>query len=236
MGATTTTTQGTAGPQSPEAANMMRLLGSTTQEAAGQMGDLSDIAGGNFNLTPEMMQQISRLQQIMGDQGRIQMEQNQAVAMRGAEDTAIGRNIAGSTMEAVLQGTVGEQALRSADMQALGQEQQAVNLGIQLPRQDAALQIQGNQALMQRLVGGAQAGLGYDQAIRQLNQTTVSETQTPIGQQAFDLASRAGAAYFTGGMSEVAGAASSAGIPGQQAVPGALPGQGGVGTYQGPIQ
>lgn len=197
MGTSRQTTTGTAGPQSPEAAAMMQLLGSTTQEAAGQMGDLSDIASGQFNLSPEMMQQISRLQQIMGDQGRIQMEQNLQTATRGVEDTAIGRNIAGSTMEAVLQGTVGEQALQSANMQALGQEAQAVNLGIQLPRQDAALAIQGNQALMQRLVGGAQAGLGYDASIRGMEGTTVAETQQPIGQQLFQGATQIGSTMLT---------------------------------------
>jgi hypothetical protein len=208
---------------------MMQLLGSTTQEAAGQMGDLSDIASGQFNLSPEMMQQISRLQQIMGDQGRIQMEQNLQTATRGVEDTAIGRNIAGSTMEAVLQGTVGEQALQSANMQALGQEAQAVNLGIQLPRQDAALAIQGNQALMQRLVGGAQAGLGYDQAIRGLNATQVAETQMPIGQQLFQGATQLGSAAFTGGLSAAAPAAANmAGVPGTTGPGGQL--------YQGPIQ
>lgn len=197
MGTSKQTTTGTAGAQSPEAARMMQLLGSTTQEAAGQMGDLSDISAGNFNLSPEMMQQISRLQQIMGDQGRIQMEQNLQTATRGVEDTAIGRNIAGSTMEAVMQGTVGEQALRSADMQALGQEAQAVNLGIQVPQQQAALAIQGNQALMQRLVQGAQAGLGYDASIRGLESTQVAETQVPIGQQLFQGATQIGSTMLT---------------------------------------
>ncbi len=201
MGTSKTTTTGTAGAQGPEAANMMRLLGSTTQEAAGQMGDLSDIAAGDLQLSPEMMQHLQRLQQIMGDQGRLQMDKNLDVAQRQVEDTAIGRSIEGSTLEAIMQGTVGAQALESADMQALGQEAQNVNLGIQIPQQNAALAIQGNQALMQRLVGGAQAGLGYDQSIRGLNQTQVAETQTPIGQQLFQGATQIGASMLMPGAS-----------------------------------
>lgn len=228
MGTSKETTTNTAGPQSPEAARMMQLLGSTVSDAAGQMGDLSQIAAGKFEMSPYMLEQLSRLQQIMGDQSRLQMDQNMDTASRHVEDTAIGRSIGGSTMEAVLQGTVGAQHQQSANMQALGQEAQGVQAGINMPLQMAQAQIQGNQALMARLVGGSTAGLNYDQAIRQLNSTRVTEKEEPLGQTIFNGAVQLGSAAMGGGAAPVGPQISNAGVPGYISPSGR--------PYQGPIQ
>ncbi len=57
MGMTSTTeTRGTAGPQSEAGRQALQLLGQAGESAAAQMGDLSDIAAGNFQLTPLLLE------------------------------------------------------------------------------------------------------------------------------------------------------------------------------------
>jgi hypothetical protein len=226
MGSTTTETTNRAGSQSAEASRMLGLMSSVSADAASQMGDLTDIAAGNIKQSPYLMQQIARLQQIAGEQGRNQMEQNMQGITRQVEDTAIGRNIEGSSMEAIMQAIAGTQQLRDLNAQSLQQEAQGVNMGIQIPRQDAALALQGNQALLQRLVGGAQAVLPYDAQIRELNSSRTQVETQDWGSQILNGAMQFGANMALPGIGGVL--PSMAGVPGQM-------GPGGT-VYQGPTQ
>ena len=197
MGMTTTTeTQNTAGPQSAEARAALQRMGSLADSTMGQLGDLSNIANGNFELTPEQLQYLQRAQQAAGDMGRIQMDENMETAMRAGEDTAIGQNMTGGSFEAIQNALIGQQALRDANRQSLQAEGQTAQNMINMPLQYGQAQIAGNQALLQRLVQGTNPGLQYDATMRGLNSSQMTQKTVPLGQMAMQMASDVGSSML----------------------------------------
>lgn len=192
MGSTTQETERTVGAQSPEAARMQRLLASTATHAGDQMGDLSQEAGGNFQLTPEMQQQITRLQQITGEEGRIQMDENMEAITRQLEGTAIGQTMTGGSFEAIQLALSGQQQQRDMNRQGLASERQGVEIGMNAPLQYGQMKIAANKELLNRLVGGAGAVSNYDQAMRVAGTDEITTTRQPIGQQIFQGAAQVG--------------------------------------------
>jgi hypothetical protein len=200
MGTQRETTTNTAGPQDPAAARMLALLSSTAQGAEQQMGDLSNISAGDFQLSPQMLAQISRIQRILGDQSRMGMERNLEAAQRAGEDTAIGRNMTGGSFEAIQNAILGGQFMHDANMGELGREAQGAEFLTQVPFQAAQTQIAGNRALLDRLVGGAGGVTNYDAAMRQLNSTKVTEKEVPVGQMLFQAATQIGSNMLMPGL------------------------------------
>jgi len=201
MGFTTTTTQqNTAGEQSPEARQAMQQMGTLSQGALDQMGDLSDIASGNFELTPEQLQYLQRAQASAGEMGRVQMEENMQGATRQVEDTAIGRNMTGGSFEAIQQSLLGAQQLRDMNRQSIAQEGQTAQNMVNMPLQYGQAQIQGNQALLNRLVQGAGSTLNYDATMRGLNSSSIGTSTVPMAQVAMQTAGDVGRAAVSGGL------------------------------------
>lgn len=196
MGDQTSTqeTQNTAGPQSAYARRMEQLLGMQAERGAGDAA-----LQGNFNISPEQQGLINQVQRSSGDVARAGMEKNLESVLRQLEDTNIGRQITGGSLEAVNQGLVGRESLSNIDTMGIQQQGQAAQMALNVPFQAADAT---NKAILARLVQPAQAGLNYDAAIRQLNSSSYGQTTTPFDYAGAALtAGKLGAAPFTGGAS-----------------------------------
>jgi len=196
MGSSTSTseTRNQAGAASPEAMRMMQLLGQQV-EAASQDPALR----GDFSLTGEQRGLINEAQAASGGVARSQMEQNLEAVLRQLEDTAIGRQITGGSLEAVNQALLGQDQLRSLDQLNMQQAGQAAEMGVNVPFQAAEAT---NKALLARLVQPANTGLNYDALIRQLNSTSYGTQTKPTDWTGMAMAgAKIGAAPFTGGAS-----------------------------------
>jgi hypothetical protein len=84
---------------------------------------------------------------------------------------------------------------------------------LNMPFQRAGVTMNANQLLMNRLVQGAQVGLGYDQGIRQLNRTETTEKPSELPGQLLTGAAQIGTAMATGGASIPMQAAAAAAGP-----------------------
>lgn len=196
MGSTTetSTSRGQAGPQSPEAQRMMRLLGNMTE----QFMD-SPEARGDFSITPEQRALIGEAQASAGDVARSSMEQNLEAVLRQLEDSNIGRQITGSSLEAVNNALVGQEQLRNINTMEQQQAGQAAQMALNVPFQNAEAT---NRALLARLVQPAGTVLNYDQMIRQLNAQQFGEVTKPFSAgNALAMGTQLGAAALTGGAS-----------------------------------
>lgn len=173
MGTTSSSTlHGTAGAQSPEAQRMMQLLGQAVQQGAN-----SPDVRGDFSIDASQQGLINQAQASAGGVARSDMEQNLEAILRQLEDSNIGRQITGGSLEAVNNAVVGGQQLRDVNSLGIQQAGQAAQQAINLPFQASEAT---NRALLARLVQPAQMGLNYDAAIRQLNQSTYGEQHTPF--------------------------------------------------------
>jgi hypothetical protein len=175
------TTQGQAGPQSAQARSILDTFAGIASGSAAQMGDMTDIAAGNFNITPEQQAMINEAQNASGGVARSNMDQNMEQVLRQLEDANIGKQITGGSLEAVNNALVGQQGLRDTDMLNMQQQGQAAEMGLNTPFQAANSQVQANQALMQRLVGTGGATLNYDAAIRDMNASGTQNTEQGFG-------------------------------------------------------
>lgn len=191
MGDQTTTTENTAGPQSPEAQQLMRLLAQVSGDAQGQMGDLSQIAAGNFQLDPAMQAQILNAQEASGDLARMQMQQNTDQAMRGVENQMLARGMEGSTVEAANQALIGQDMSRQLAQMNMQQQGQSAQQMVNMPFQAAGAQIQGNQALLAQLTGAANPAMNYDAMMRQLGSSSSSTQPFQWGQMAGQIGGQA---------------------------------------------
>ena len=148
----------------------VRMRGILEQLASGaQMGDISNLASGNFQVTPEdraFIEQISRLsQRAAGDTIR----SNAADTMGAVESNALDRGIGSSTIESVNKAVGMRQMQQSLDQSAItGQVTNAQQLREQALSR-AGIQLNANQLLLQRILGGAQglAGLGLQERLAQ---------------------------------------------------------------------
>lgn len=173
-----TTTQTTTLPgQGAQEAGARSAL---SQLAQGQMGDISNLANGNFQITPEdraFIEQIAALsQRAAGNTIRA----NAADTMGAIEGDLLSRGLEGSTIEAVDKAVGMRQMQQSLDQSAIeGQITTAQQLREQALSR-AGLQLNANQLLLQRILGGAgQLGqLGLQERLAQV--TTKQETEKPF--------------------------------------------------------
>lgn len=181
MGSSKTTDTRQPGAQSGEAQRIMAALAEQVQRAGGQMGDLSSLAAGQMEINPYDRALVQQAQESTGQVAQQQMDQNMEQILRQLQDQAIGRGIENSSLEAVNNALVGQDYQRQMQQmmsQLQGQSAQAL---MNMPFQRAGVQLNANQALMQRLVGGAQPALGYDQGIRQMGMTSTRESPFDFG-------------------------------------------------------
>ena len=196
MGDQTSTSQSssTAGAQSPEARRMMALLGQQVEAGANDPA-----LRGEFNISAQQQGLVNDIQRSTGDVARAGMEQNLQAILRQLEDSNIGRQITGGSLEAVNQALVGQESLRNVDQLGMQQQGQAAQMALNVPFQAADAQ---NKALLARLVQPASTGLNYDQVIRGLNSTQYGEQTQPFDYTGAAMAAgKIGAAPFTGGAS-----------------------------------
>jgi hypothetical protein len=198
MGSTTEETTGRAGAQSQQGGEAITQLLNMARSGGAQMGDLSGLASGNLTLSPQDRALIQQAQQATGDVARNQMAQNMQQATRQVEDTAIGRSMQGGTIEAMLQAMLGQQGQASLDQLAMQQQGQAAEGMLNMPFQRAQVQLGANQLLLNRLVQGTTPVVNYDAAMRQLNQTSTTESNQGFGQSMAGLGATLGGAWLSG--------------------------------------
>jgi len=215
MGSQTTkqTTKNQINAQSASERQAMESLLQGATSAGQQMGDLSAIAGGDMGMPTAYDQQL--VEQSIGAstdiaERELRRRLEEMMAQYGEQMSA--RGIQGSSIEAMGAGQIYSGGLdQLANIISQGQGQGATAL-MNLPMQRAQTQIGANQALFQRLVGGAQPVMQAGLTERLNTMTTQTKTQKPIDWA--NIALRGAAAYKTMGMSEVARAGQSPSGPG----------------------
>ena len=179
MGQMTTTEQGQAGPQSPEAQRMMQMLQQYMQQGMGQTGDLSAYARGEVGgPTEQDRASVQDAQSAAGDVARAQMEQALAEALQQVEGGLLDRGLEGSSIEAVTNALIGRDFNRQMATMLGQQRAEGAQQLVNMPFQRADVALNANQLLMQRLVQGAGVGLPYDASIRSLNASQMNSTPT----------------------------------------------------------
>lgn len=216
MGTSKKTEQGYAGAMSPQARMMLERLAATQ----GGNQAMQDLAGGKLEINAQDRAMVQQAQDATGQLARSQMEQAMEDAMRQAEAQGLERGIEGSSLEAVNNALIGQDMQRQIGQLAMQQQAQGAQQLMNMPMQRAESTMNANQLLMNRLVQGAQVGLGYDQGIRQLNQTKITEAPSELPGQILGLGAQIGTAMATGGASIPLQAGMQGMQGGQQANPG----------------
>lgn len=203
------TTNTTEIPGASQAELLLRqLLGGVAGDAAGQLGDLSQLAGGQIGSPTGADQEliaasIERARQLAENQVQVSGQVQQAQLrenLQGATDSS--REVAANLLQSL--GT--QQSIDQSVLQAGQQGGQAL---LNLPFQRAQTQLGANQALFQRIVGAASPVLAGQLQERIAQPTTTQETS---GFDLTTLAQLGGAAAgaFFNPAGAVAGAASGA--------------------------
>jgi len=211
MGSKSTQTQSTTikgiGSQEQGARDVLQKL----SEALPQLGDLTDLANGKVQLDPKDMQLLQQIQELSGQAGRNQLQQNFDAASGAVEGDLLSKGLEGSSIEAVQKAILGRQLQQSLDQSAIQGQIQTAQGARQHALDKAGLKLNANQVILQRILGGAQglAGMGLQERLAQ--QTTTQESKQGFGAaQALALGTRAAEAFASGGTSEVARAGMSA--------------------------
>ena len=181
----------------------MQLLSQLGRGAAGQLGDLGAMAGGQVGMP--MPSDVRLVEESIGTTRDIaQRQAQQALSQLGAQtrEQMAGRGIQGSSIEGlqnILNQAFTQQQLMDMIQQSQLQGGQAL---MNLPFQRAGLQLSANQALFNRIVGASQPSLANLLQSRLGQTTRVAET-TPGALEYFkvgaDIAKTASSAGGGGG-------------------------------------
>jgi hypothetical protein len=184
--------------------NLLRLLQQLAQSGAGQLGDLSALAQGQFGMPTE--QDIQLIAQSIGRARQLAESQLQAsgdvLGARAREDLAA-RGVSGSSSEVVsnLLNQLGTQ--QSIAQSILGAQQAGGEALMALPFQRAGVQLSANQQLFNQILGAAQPAIMAPLQAR-LAQGTTTQTQSGFGLG--QLAGLTGLGQFAGGaLSQIPG-------------------------------
>jgi hypothetical protein len=169
---TTRTIPGAHGQELQARDIMMQLARSGMQDL-----DVSNLAGGRMQVTPEDEQLMRRIMQAASEMRR-QEALRDFEGMSGAvESSMLERGIGGSSIEALqtallgreLQHTLGQGGLQDTALTAQGLQQ--------LPFQRAGVQLSANQLLLQQILSGAGgvAGMGLQERLNQGTETSTSK-------------------------------------------------------------
>ena len=196
MGDQVSTTTNYAGPQSTQAREFLRQLQQAGAGATGQMGDLSNLAAGNLELSPQMMALIQQIQEQSMQAARGQQDINMQQTLRGLEDSNIARGIDESSLAAVNQALLGQQQMADLNALTAGGQVQASQMMLNAPFQAAQTQMGANQALLNRLVQPAQVGVNYDAMIRGMTGSQQTAQPFNMAGSLFQLGGQLGAAQL----------------------------------------
>ena len=198
MGMQTATKESTAGAQTQYGQQGLDALQQYLQEVQGMQQQ---------SLTPTGQDRalVGQVQEASGAVARQQMEQNMQQILRQTEDTAIGRGIEGSSMEAINNALIGQNFQQQLAQMAMQQQGQSAQQLMNLPFQRSQAANQQNLARFQMLTGAAAPMVNYDAMMRQLNQTTTEETPSQAMQNLpaqFQIAKQVGGMFVGGGGGE----------------------------------
>ena len=175
MGSQTSTQQSSIPGRTGAENEIEQMLRAFIEQAQGQMGDLSDLASGNLQASG---QDRAFLQESIGagrDIAERQARRSYEDASRMTEEDLLGRGMDQSTIDAVTQALQGRQYQDTMDnIGSQAQGQMATGM-MQLPFQRAQTQLNANQLLLQRLMGGAQTIMGHNLQERMGQQTVTSQ-------------------------------------------------------------
>jgi hypothetical protein len=197
MGSTTETTN-RAGPQSAEAQRAMQLMLGTMQDAAQSAGNINDLLKTGFSVSPQDVQFAREANQASMDMARNQVQSNMPFMARMLQEAGLSKGQEGSTIDAINSALLGRESLLSLNNLASQQAGQTAQTLLNLPMQRMGMQLEGNNALLSSLLQGGQSMLGYDAAMRQLNQTTTSKTSQSPWAMAAQLGTQLGTAKLGG--------------------------------------
>ena len=198
MGMQTATKESTAGAQTQYGQQGLDALQQYLQEVQGMQQQ---------SLTPTGQDRalVGQVQEASGAVARQQMEQNMQQILRQTEDTAIGRGIEGSSMEAINNALIGQNFQQQLAQMAMQQQGQSAQQLMNLPFQRSQAANQQNLARFQMLTGAAAPMVNYDAMMRHLNQTTTEETPSQAMQNLpaqFQIAKQVGGMFVGGGGGE----------------------------------
>ncbi len=191
------------------------MLMQLAQGGIGQL-NLGELASGELSVSPQDADLVRQIASLTGDMQRNQAQQNYEAMAGSVEGQLLDRGMEDSSIEAVSQALLGRQLQQSLDQGAIQNQITSSQMLQQMPFQRAGLQLSANQALLQQVLGGAQAvgNMGLQERLAQM--TTTQSTETPfdwgamigtLGGQAMGAAMKAGTGGAAGGAGGGGGAA-----------------------------
>ena len=203
MNTETTTAQTIPGRGGQENA-ILRLLAQLSEEAGGQLGDLGALAGGDLSaLGPSGLDQELVSQSITraGEMARRALQGQLQVSGAGLEEELAARGIQGSSIEGFRRAGLEAGAFSQITNVVEQARQEGGQALMNLPFQRAAVQLNANQALFNRIMGAG--GLVAQQGLQERLAQPTQVQKTPFSmQQGLQLGQQLGsiaAAPFTGG-------------------------------------
>ena len=224
MSTTTTSTNVIPGRSSQES-DIMRLLAELTGDASGQLGDLGALAGGDLSVlgpSGQDQQLVSQSITRAAEMARRALQGQLQIGGANLDEELAARGIQGSSIEGFRRAGLEAGAFDQITNVTEGAAQRGGEALMNLPFQRAAVQLNANQQLFNRILGAG--GLVSQQGLQErLAQGTQTQEQPfsvgqglQLGQQIGGLA----AAPFTGGASlafmGAGGAPTGAQVPGTQ--------------------
>ena len=167
---TTTRTLPGMGNQEAGARNILEeLMGAT-----GQLGDLTDLAQGNFSLSPQDISLLQEIQRLSGDSARLEMGRNLDFASSDLEEQLLARGVEGSSIEGLQQGLLNTEALHGLNQSSI---QGQINTADQMRQHvfdKAGTQLNANQIILNRILQGAGTlgEMGLQERLAQGSETT----------------------------------------------------------------
>lgn len=178
---TTTTTTNTIPGQSQQESDLMRLLAELTGDASGQLGNLGAMAGGDLSvLGPSGQDQELVSQSITraAEMARRALQGQLQVGGANLDEELAARGIQGSSIEgfrrAGLEAGAFDQILNVTEAAATRGGEALMNL----PFQRAAVQLNANQQLFNRILGAG--GLVAQTGLSERLASGTQETETPF--------------------------------------------------------
>jgi hypothetical protein len=202
MGQQTTTERTTIPGRTGVEDEVERMIMEMMRQSQGQMGDLSQLAGGQLRATADDRRYLAEAAGAGRDIAQRQAADAYSESTRMVEEDLAARGLDQSTIAAVTQALQGREYQRTlADVGSRAQEQTATGM-LTLPIQRAETQLNANRVILDRLMGGL--NVGNMRLQERLQQTTTTQTQRGgVGAQLAGLARRGGMAIATKGASEV---------------------------------
>lgn len=189
------------------------LLSSLSSSGMDQLGNLSELAKGNVNLSPQMSALIEEINRRSMEQARAEARRNYEDMSSTVMDSSLEAGISGSSADAVNRAILGRQLQGTLDATT---RQGQINSAEQMRQSafdSAGVQLNANQLLLQRILQGAGslAEMGLQERLAQPTTTTTQKTGGMSWNSLAQLGGRGIAALASGGTSELANAAASGG-------------------------